>query len=63
MGFHFPIYALIFIYFFKYETIENHARAFLSLIISATGSVQEDSEFGFLIDSASPKFIEEILSS
>ena len=30
---------MIFIYFFKYETIETHARAFLALIISALGSV------------------------
>ncbi len=30
---------LIFIYFFKYETIETHARAFLPLNISAVGSV------------------------
>ena len=31
---------LIFIYFFKYETIETHARAFLSLIILAVDTVQ-----------------------
>ena len=30
---------MIFIYFFKYETIETHARAFLALNISALGSV------------------------
>ena len=30
---------MIFIYFFKYETIETHARASLALIISALGSV------------------------
>ena len=30
---------LIFIYFFKYKTIETHARAFLPLNISAVGSV------------------------
>ena len=30
---------LIFIYFFKYKTIETHVRAFLSLNISAVGSV------------------------
>ena len=30
---------LIFIDFFKYETIETHARAFLTLIISAIGTV------------------------
>ena len=35
--FHFNI--LIFIYFFKYKTIETHARAFLPLNISAVGSV------------------------
>ena len=29
----------IFIYFFKYKTIETHARAFLPLNISAVGSV------------------------
>ena len=28
----FPSYILIFIYFSKYETIETHARAFLTLI-------------------------------
>merc|ERR1712129_462549 len=28
-----------FIYFFKYETIETHARAFLPFIVSAVGSV------------------------
>ena len=32
---------LIFIYFFKYQTIEFHARAFLPLNISAVGTVQE----------------------
>ena len=31
---------LIFINFFKYESIETHARAFLSLIILAVGTVQ-----------------------
>ena len=35
--FHFNI--LIFIYFFKYKTIETHARAFLPLNISAIGTV------------------------
>ena len=30
---------LIFIYLFKYETIETHARAFLPLNISAIGTV------------------------
>ena len=29
----------IFIYFFKYETLETHARAFLPFIILAVGSV------------------------
>ena len=29
----------IFIYFFKYETIETHARAFLTLFILAIGTV------------------------
>ena len=29
----------VFIYFFEYETIETHARAFLTLNISAVGSV------------------------
>ena len=37
--FHFNIF--IFIYFFKYKTIETHARAFLSLNISAVGSVKD----------------------
>ena len=32
---------LIIIYFFKYETIETHARAFLPLNISAVGSVTQ----------------------
>ena len=31
---------LIFIYFFRYETIETHALAFLALIILAIGTVQ-----------------------
>jgi hypothetical protein len=35
----FHIFSIIFIYFFKYETIETHARAFLALIISAVASV------------------------
>ena len=35
----FDIFSIIFIYFFKYETIETHARAFLALIISAVASV------------------------
>ena len=30
---------IIFIYFFKYEIIETHARAFLALNISTVGSV------------------------
>jgi hypothetical protein len=33
---------LIFIYFFKYETIETYACAFLSLIILAVGTVVRD---------------------
>ena len=32
---------LIFIYFFKYKTIETHARAFLPLNILAVGSVKD----------------------
>ena len=35
--FHFNI--LIFIYFFKYEIIETHARAFLTLNILSIGTV------------------------
>jgi hypothetical protein len=35
----FHIFSIIFIYFFKYETIETHACAFLALIISAVASV------------------------
>jgi hypothetical protein len=35
----FHIFSIIFIFFFKYETIETHARAFLALIISAVASV------------------------
>jgi hypothetical protein len=35
----FHIFSIIFVYFFKYETIETHARAFLALIISIVGSV------------------------
>ena len=31
---------LIIIYFFEYETIETHSRAFLPLNISAVGSVK-----------------------
>ena len=38
-GFFF-INILIFIYLFKYKTIETHARAFLLLNISAVGSVK-----------------------
>ena len=37
---------LIFIYFFKYKTIETHARTFLPLNISALGSVFTLSGFG-----------------
>ena len=36
----FLLNTLILIYFFKYETIETHARAFLTLIILAIGTVQ-----------------------
>ena len=32
--------SLFFIYFFEYETIETHARAFLPLNILAVGSVK-----------------------
>ena len=35
----FHIFSIIFIYFFKYETIETHARAFLTLNILAIGRV------------------------
>ena len=38
-GFFFRFNILIFIYYFKYETIETHARAFLPLNISAVGRV------------------------
>ena len=38
-GFFFSFNILIFIYFFKYKTIETHARAFLPLNISAIGTV------------------------
>ena len=37
--FFFRFNILIFIYFFKFKTIETHARAFLPLNISAVGSV------------------------
>ena len=37
----FHIFSIFFIYCFKYETIETHARAFLALIISALGSVND----------------------
>ena len=37
-GFFFLFNTLIFISFFKYETIETHARAFLTLIILAIGT-------------------------
>ena len=33
---------LILIYFSKYETIENHARAFLTLIILSIGTVPRE---------------------
>jgi hypothetical protein len=35
----FHIFSMIFIYLFKYETIETHARAFLALNIVTVGSV------------------------
>ena len=35
----FPLNILILFYFLKYRTIDTHARAFLSLNISAVGSV------------------------
>jgi hypothetical protein len=38
-GFFFHFNILIFIYFFKYETIETHACAFLTLIILSTATV------------------------
>ena len=38
-GFQFLFNILIFIYFFKYETIETHAHAFLTLNILAIGRV------------------------
>ena len=38
-GFFFLFNILIFNCFFKYETIETHARAFLALIILAIGRV------------------------
>ena len=44
-GFFFRFDILIFIYFFKYKTIETHARAFLPLNISAVGSVYLFIEF------------------
>ena len=43
--FFFRFNTLIFIYFFKYKTIETHARAFLPLNISAVGSVSSGVEF------------------
>ena len=36
---------LIFIYFFKYETIETHARAFLTLNILAMGRVGSPGQY------------------
>ena len=38
-GFFFRFNILILIYFFKYETIETHARAFLPLNILSIGTV------------------------
>ena len=35
----FPFPILIFIYFFKYETIESHARVFLTINILSIGTV------------------------
>ena len=40
-GFQFRINVLIFYSFFKYETIENHARAFLTLNILSIGTVKD----------------------
>ena len=40
-GLFFRFNILIFIYFFKYKTIETQARAFLPLNIAAVGSVQD----------------------
>ena len=50
---------LISIYFLKYETIENHARAFLTLIISAIVRVLsflKDQKLFHLIVSTQPTF-------
>jgi hypothetical protein len=46
----FHIFSIIFIYFFKYETIETHARAFLALIISAVASIIHQIEESYLDD-------------
>ena len=40
---------LIFIYFFKYEAIETHARAFLTLIILAIAGVLSHYFYNFEI--------------
>ena len=40
-GFFFLLNMLIFIYFFKYDTIETHACSFLTLIIVARAGVQK----------------------
>ena len=48
----FPFNILIFNYFFRYETIETHAREFLALIILAIGRVYwycQNSELSYLI--------------
>ena len=37
----FPFNILIFVYFFKYETIETHAHAFWTLIILALAGVEK----------------------
>ena len=47
-GFVFRFNILFFIYFFKYKTIETHARAFMPLNISAVGSVRPRLLFEFL---------------
>ena len=48
-GFFFRFNVLIFIYFFKYKTIETHARAFLPLNISAVCSVGDLVHFKFFL--------------
>ena len=47
-GFFFRFNILIFIYFFKYKTIETHARAFFPLHISDVGSVLSEIEYFLL---------------